>query len=155
MGEMKLQIRLNWHQEGIAIRRALKAKPCYDLAVEYCGRISRFMSCEITGVKTKSSFTRPQGTVWFCDCDEGSKQLSSRDVAELLRRCVDSSSKELHILIGGPDGFRRKDYDLWKPDLRWSFGRLTLPHELATVVALEQVYRGLTILKGLPYHLGH
>ena len=36
-----------------------------------------------------------------------------------------------------------------------SFGRITLPHELARAVAAEQIYRALTILAGHPYHSGH
>jgi len=36
-----------------------------------------------------------------------------------------------------------------------AFGRITLPHELAAVVAAEQIYRALTILAGHPYHTGH
>ena len=42
-----------------------------------------------------------------------------------------------------------------RPDLLWSLGPMTLPHELAAIIAAEQIYRAFTILHHLPYHAGH
>jgi 23S rRNA (pseudouridine1915-N3)-methyltransferase len=63
-----------------------------------------------------------------------------------------SEARPLAFVIGGSRGLA--------PDLiagaahRWSLGPLTLPHELARVVVAEQLYRGMTILRGEPYHKG-
>ena len=61
----------------------------------------------------------------------------------------------LDIIIGGPDGFSEAAIAAMRPALRWSLGPMTLPHELAAVVAAEQVYRAWSILTRNPYHLGH
>jgi 23S rRNA (pseudouridine1915-N3)-methyltransferase len=59
-------------------------------------------------------------------------------------------SRPVVLIVGGSDGL--------DPDLlaecheAWSLGPLTLPHELARVVACEQLYRGFTILRGEKYH---
>jgi 23S rRNA (pseudouridine1915-N3)-methyltransferase len=55
--------------------------------------------------------------------------------------------RDLCFIIGGPHGL-----DLDQCDTRLSFGRLTLPHQLARVVLLEQLYRAHKILAGEPYH---
>jgi 23S rRNA (pseudouridine1915-N3)-methyltransferase len=55
--------------------------------------------------------------------------------------------RELCFVIGGPRGL-----DLDRCDTRLSLGRLTLPHQLARVVLLEQLYRAHKILAGEPYH---
>ena len=55
--------------------------------------------------------------------------------------------RDLCFVIGGPRGL-----DLERCDTRLSFGRLTLPHQLARVVLLEQLYRAHKILAGEPYH---
>ena len=55
--------------------------------------------------------------------------------------------RDLCFVIGGPRGL-----DLEQCDTRLSLGRLTLPHQLARVVLLEQLYRGHKILAGEPYH---
>jgi 23S rRNA (pseudouridine1915-N3)-methyltransferase len=57
------------------------------------------------------------------------------------------SGRDLCFVIGGPFGLELDDVDH-----RFSLGRLTLPHQLARVVLLEQLYRGHKILAGEPYH---
>jgi 23S rRNA (pseudouridine1915-N3)-methyltransferase len=57
------------------------------------------------------------------------------------------SGRDLCFVIGGPFGL-----DLEEVDHRLSLGPLTLPHQLARVVLLEQLYRGHKILAGEPYH---
>ena len=57
------------------------------------------------------------------------------------------SGQDLCFIVGGPRGL-----ELERCDLRLSFGPLTLPHQLARVVLLEQIYRAHKILAGEPYH---
>jgi 23S rRNA (pseudouridine1915-N3)-methyltransferase len=57
------------------------------------------------------------------------------------------SGRDLCFVIGGPFGLELEDVDH-----RLSLGSLTLPHQLARVVLLEQLYRGHKILAGEPYH---
>jgi 23S rRNA (pseudouridine1915-N3)-methyltransferase len=57
------------------------------------------------------------------------------------------SGRDLCFIIGGPRGL-----DLDACDLKLSLGAMTLPHQLARVVLLEQIYRAHKILAGEPYH---
>jgi 23S rRNA (pseudouridine1915-N3)-methyltransferase len=57
------------------------------------------------------------------------------------------SGRDLCFVVGGPRGL-----DLDDCDEKLSLGRMTLPHQLARVVLLEQVYRANKILAGEPYH---
>ncbi len=59
----------------------------------------------------------------------------------------------LVFAIGGSDGF--SDEARRQAAFTLSLGKMTLPHELARVVLVEQLYRAFTILKRHPYHLGH
>ena len=84
--------------------------------------------------------------------DSGGKQLSSEELAEFLER-EQAQALPLLFAIGGADGFTEEAHR--KAGLVLSLGRMTLPHELARVMLLEQLYRAFTILKNHPYHLGH
>jgi 23S rRNA (pseudouridine1915-N3)-methyltransferase len=57
------------------------------------------------------------------------------------------SGRDLCFVIGGPFGLQLDDVEQ-----RFSLGAITLPHQLARVVLLEQLYRGHKILAGEPYH---
>jgi 23S rRNA (pseudouridine1915-N3)-methyltransferase len=78
--------------------------------------------------------------------DREGEQLDSMGFSEFLetRR---QSGHDLCFVVGGPFGL-----ELDGVDHRVSFGRMTLPHQLARVVLLEQLYRGHKILAGEPYH---
>jgi 23S rRNA (pseudouridine1915-N3)-methyltransferase len=71
------------------------------------------------------------------------------DSLELSRWLEDrrQEGRDLCFVIGGPRGL-----DLERCDTRLSLGAMTLPHQLARVVLLEQLYRAHKILAGQPYH---
>ena len=84
--------------------------------------------------------------------DSRGKQFSSEELAEFLER-EQVHAVPLLFAIGGSDGFTEEARR--HAALTLSLGKITLPHELARVVVLEQIYRAFTILKKHPYHLGH
>ena len=108
------------------------------------------MACEIGVYPSKN-----KSCLWVCEREKKSALISSEALAQEIQKVMNSGASELQIVIGGPDGFTTQELQEMRPSLRWSFGPLTLPHELAAVVAVEQVYRALTILKNMPYHKGH
>jgi 23S rRNA (pseudouridine1915-N3)-methyltransferase len=125
------------------------------LTNEYLKRISRY--ADIAGIAQKDesailSLARGKERHKLLLLDSRGKQLSSEELAEFLER-EQRNAIPLLFAIGGSDGFseearRHAAFTL-------SLGKMTLPHELARVVLVEQLYRAFTILKHHPYHLGH
>jgi len=85
--------------------------------------------------------------------DARGQEFSSEQFARLLGDYQDRNPLPLVFGIGGADGFSDEVKSAAQQTI--SLGKMTLPHELARVVLLEQVYRAFTILKGHPYHSGH
>lgn len=82
--------------------------------------------------------------------DERGKAWTSSDLARAIERDQLHGDSHWALLIGGAEGH---DHTLReRADLVWSLSPLTLPHELATLVVVEQLYRAMTILRGEPYH---
>jgi len=85
--------------------------------------------------------------------DERGKQLSSEEFAEIIARTRDDGVPALACLIGGADGHGPLLRE--RAALTLAFGRATWPHMLVRVLLAEQLYRGVTILTGHPYHRGN
>ncbi len=81
--------------------------------------------------------------------DERGRELGTRDLATRLEARA-RDGRPLALLIGGPDGHAPAVAS--RADERWSLSQLTLPHGLARVVLVEQLYRAQSLLLNHPYH---
>jgi 23S rRNA (pseudouridine1915-N3)-methyltransferase len=95
-----------------------------------------------TLVKDESRIAVPKGARRVV-LDERGRDVTTVEFAKLLRT-------EAAFLIGGADGFSDKTKE--EADVLLRLSSLTLPHALAQVVLLEQIYRAATLLTGHPYH---
>jgi 23S rRNA (pseudouridine1915-N3)-methyltransferase len=129
------------------------------LTHEYLKRISRYAEVEGLAVHDEAALLKLREKVGARPAhalvllDSRGKQLSSEEFAQFLQNHLDRNPQPLALAIGPADGFQ--DSSRKSATAVLSLGKITLPHELARVVLLEQVYRAFTILKGHPYHTGH
>jgi 23S rRNA (pseudouridine1915-N3)-methyltransferase len=134
----------------LAIGR-LKEAWLVDGAAEYQKRVRARLPLDIVEVKDEAELLRrlpPRAELWVLD--ERGQQLSSDELAQAIGGRMRSGLPGVALAIGGADGHSealRK-----RATLVWSLGRLTLPHRLARVIVLEQLYRALAIVRGEPYH---
>jgi len=84
--------------------------------------------------------------------DETGKAWRSEDFAARLAKLRDGGTRDLVFLVGGPDGFLPEFRE--KAEERLAFGPQTWPHLMVRMMLAEQIFRGLAILSGHPYHRG-
>lgn len=140
-------------------RKRAGTNPAEVLAQQYLARVAGTHSIEAKefpdetylseNLERASRRTRPVLIL----TDSRGQNLTSEQIAERLGRYLDSGAQEIVLAVGPPDGW--SPALLARADLTLSFGRITLPHELAAVILAEQTYRALAILAGHPYHRGH
>ena len=136
------------------------------LVAEYLKRLTRFVRCEVietreaagaasgadrAAVKKESQRILdaiPAGSMMML-LDLKGREWSSPELADEVQRWENDSIKEVAIVIGGAEGVSAEVAA--RAQKRWRLSRLTLTHEMARVVAVEQLYRAYTINRGLPY----
>jgi 23S rRNA (pseudouridine1915-N3)-methyltransferase len=130
------------------------------LTEEYLKRISRFVSIEGIAVRDEmdlrskfGSAKKQSGKSTLVLMDARGKEYSSEQFAKFLGDYQDRNPLPLVFGVGGADGFTSESCSAAQHVI--SLGKMTLAHELARIVLLEQIYRAFTILKGHPYHSGH
>jgi 23S rRNA (pseudouridine1915-N3)-methyltransferase len=133
------------------------------LSEDYRGRLSHFARCEITelrvvpGSETATGIDkeskRISDALSNADVsvllDPGGTQWSSQELAEQVRKWENAGTKTVAFVVGGPDGVSKELSA--RMNKHWSLSRLTLTHEMARVLLLEQLYRAYAIIHGLPY----
>ena len=81
--------------------------------------------------------------------DEHGREYRSIEFADFLQRKM-SAGRDLVLVIGGPYGFSPAVYD--RANGKISFSQMTFSHQMIRLMAIEQIYRAMTILRGEPYH---
>lgn len=130
------------------------------LTEEYLERISRYVQTEGITLREESDLLAKFGATakggtksTLVLMDSRGKEFSSEQFAKFLGEYQDRNPLPLVFAVGGADGFSEAVRSAASQVI--SLGKMTLSHELARVVLLEQIYRAFTILKGHPYHSGH
>lgn len=135
-----------------------------SLQEDYVARIGRLASCRLIETRGASGIPENQRSrildiearglekhlsddYIICLIDRG-REMSSEELARFLER-HGSASRPLTFICGGFLGLAERLVE--RARVRLSLSKMTLSHELARVVLLEQVYRGLTIVKGKHY----
>jgi 23S rRNA (pseudouridine1915-N3)-methyltransferase len=126
-----------------------------SLTDEYLKRLGRYADAQGIALKDESGLLKlcRREAHALVVLDSRGKQLSSEEFAEFLGNHQDRNPLPLLFALGPANGFT--DETRQEAKLLLSLGKMTLAHELARVVLLEQLYRAFTILKGHPYHVGH
>ncbi len=142
-----------------------KTKNAHLLALveEYLKRLSRWARCEVTELSASKSGTQREGIeeegkritdglrsdAFVVLLDVAGREWSSAELAAQVQGWQMDGMKEIAFVIGGHNGISAGVKE--RANVCWSLSRLTLTHEMARVVLVEQLYRAYTIIHGLPY----
>ena len=134
-----------------------------DILVKYTSRFDVHFKIEFIEIKSEKNFKslghkklqeaekilKFIGSDFIISLDEHGSSCTSKSISKKLSNWMQNFPK-LAFVIGGADGLDNTilEYSSWV----WSLSSLTLPHNLAKVILVEQLYRASTILNNHPYH---
>lgn len=158
-------------QLGLICVGRLKAGPERELYARYAGRIAALRRLGLEGLELReideSKASLPGERVSregagllgalppdarLAVFDERGRAADSAAFADFIARDRDAGRKALWFAIGGSEGLDQNVRA--RAIASFSFGAMTLPHQLVRILAAEQIYRAMTILSGHPYHRG-
>jgi 23S rRNA (pseudouridine1915-N3)-methyltransferase len=133
------------------------------LVEEYRGRVQHFARCELSEVKAATESDVRVGidkeSQRISDAlsnddlsillDIAGTEWNSDELARQIQGWEERGTKSVAFIVGGPNGV--SDDVKRRITRKWSLSRLTLTHELARVVLLEQLYRAYAIIHRLPF----
>ena len=144
---------MNWHLFVIGKPKLAFAKAGME---EYARRIQPFAALKVECLKNSSRETesaillKRSERMFRIVLDERGGHFTSRQFAQKISDWEQRSVKSVALIIGGADGHTEELRQ--SADWLMSLSKFTLQHELALVVALEQIYRAYSIKAGTPYH---
>lgn len=137
-----------------------------DFSEKYQKKISGFLPFSLTTLKSANKgreqaeakkktenealLKKIDSSAWVIAFDEKGKEFQSRAFSDQLVKGMESGCSKVQFVLGGAYGL--DDTVRGKARAVWSLSPLTMSHQVAQVVAMEQIYRALTIWRGIPYH---
>lgn len=129
----------------------IRSGPHQKIAEDYIKRLICHLPFECIPVKTEADLSKHIGKDDFLVvCDEGGQEMSSREFAGFIKERQVRSTRRLTFVIGPAEGLSTSVKK--GADIRFAFSKLTIQHDLAMLVLIEQLYRACTIIRGGPYH---
>ncbi|HZM89120.1 MAG TPA: 23S rRNA (pseudouridine(1915)-N(3))-methyltransferase RlmH [Blastocatellia bacterium] len=142
-----------------------KRAPVRQLLQEYLDRVGKFVAVEVSELRDRDDvggdarriidkegediISRTASAGYLVALDQRGREVDSIKLAEMIDKHRISGTKQITFVIGGHYGL--SDAVRNRADFVLSLSRMTLTHDLARVLLIEQVYRAFTIIHDLPY----
>lgn len=115
--------------------------------IRNASKLSETKQKEAEGEKILASLTNSDYVVLL---DEHGKEYTSVEFSSFIEKQMIAGRRKVVFVVGGPYGFSQEVYN--RADSLLSLSKMTFNHEMVRLFFVEQIYRGMTILRGEPYH---